>query len=48
VNSGNSGAEPEAFAGDAGFGVLLEGDISKIETGVGEEVSETRMALNFG
>jgi len=26
----------------------LEGDVSKIETGTAEEVSETRMALSFG
>ena len=48
VDGGNSGTEPEAPAGDAGFGVLLERDVSKIETGIGEEVSEARMALNFG
>ena len=48
VDGGDSGAQPEALAGDAGSGVILERDVSKIEARFGKEVSKTRMALSFG
>ena len=40
VNVGDFGAEPKAVAGDEGFGFVLERNVSKIESGVGAQVSQ--------
>jgi len=44
-HGGNTGPEPETFAGDKGFGIVLERDVSEVEARSGEKLSEARLAL---